>query len=51
MIFFRETPNIGMKFEKFCKLYAKYVNDLHRFRLLEYFPMIQYGEALLRMVG
>jgi len=40
-----------MKFEKICKLYAKHVNNLHRLRLLEYFSMIQHGEALLRMVG
>jgi len=40
-----------MKFEKFCKLYAKYVGSLHHFGLFECFSMHQYAEALLLMVG
>ena len=40
-----------MKFEKFCKLYAKDINSLRRSNLFECFSMHQYAEALLLMGG
>jgi len=40
-----------MKFEKFCKLYAKNINNLRRFNLFECSSMHQYAEARLLMGG
>ena len=48
---FPKKPKTGMKFEKFCKLYAKDIKSLRRFNLFECFSIHQYAEALLLMAG